>query len=77
MHRRISRLKTSRVRFVYSIDFTRPLKNNKLFIIKAFKTHINHYLRYVNIPYSRTYAYAKDMANYVYLDAKRLYSIID
>jgi hypothetical protein len=73
----MSRPRTPRVRFAYSTDFTRPLRDDELFVIEAFKTHTNHCLRCVSIPCSRAHAYARDMANYVYLDAGRPYSVID
>src|SRR4051794_26021601 len=73
----MSRPRTSRLTFAYSTDFIRPLRDDELFVIEAFKTHTNHCLRCVNVPCSRAHVYARDIANYVYLDAGRPCSVID
>jgi hypothetical protein len=73
----MSMLRTRYIRFTRSTNFTRPLKDNERSVIETFKNHINRCRRCFNVLCARAHVYARNMANYIYLDAGRPYSLID
>jgi hypothetical protein len=70
-------LRTRYVRFARFTDFIRLLRDNERFIIETFKNHISRCRRCFNAPCARAHVYARDMTNYIYLDARRPCSLID
>jgi hypothetical protein len=73
----MSRSSTRHVRFARSTDSIRPLRDDERSVIETFKRHTSRCRRCSNVPCARAHAYARDMANYIYLDAGRPYSVID
>jgi len=73
----MSRSRTRHVRFARSTDFIRLLRDDERSVIEPFKNHTSRCRRCFNAPCARAHAYARDMADYIYLDAGRPYSLID
>jgi hypothetical protein len=73
----MSILKTRYIRFTRFLNFIRPLKDNERSVIETFKNYINRCRRCFNVLCARAHVYARNIINYIYLNAGRLYSLID
>jgi hypothetical protein len=70
----MSRTRSCQIRFT---NYVRRLRDDELPVTETFKNHTGHCTRCFKTSCVRGQAYTKDVANYVYLDAGRPYSIID